>query len=312
MALNKSYSTLQAGSVTFNEMLKAFGVVTVMNAKVYPYAGGLTVSEVIDKLGITDVTDTSGDTPVTTTALQRLKDALGNQTLTDNDAIKFEDYKVNNLDNLYSIGVPLCELKTLKVANVTEEGPTKTVTGGQYTNPLIKFGKTARFEMQEALGNAMAIQAFNGVVLESFHAAGQSPKTTTGNVVAFDDANVAAGDYVTGTTYAIHSTQIFSGAKTIIGESFFIDQKTGAQVPVKIIFYQVQPDDLFNLTQDAEGDATVFDMNGDLLTTDIKIGTAVDKADIVTGVFYSVIAKGGIGSASGESSELETQTNNLN
>lgn len=306
MALNKSYSTLQAGSVTFNEMLKAFGVVTVMNAKVYPYVGGLTATEVADKLGIEDGTGEGAQT-----ALQKINAALG-ASLKANDAVNFENYKVNNLDNLYGAGVPLCELKTLKVANVTEEGPTKTVTGGQYTNPLIKFGKTARFEMQEALGNAMAIQAFNGVVLESFHAAGQAPKTTTGNVVAFDDADVAAGDYVTGTTYAIHSTQIFSGAKTIIGESFFIDQKTGAQVPVKIIFYQVQPDDLFNLTQDAEGDATVFDMNGDLLTTDIKIGTQVGKADIVTGVFYSVIAKAGIGSASGESGELDDQDEGLN
>lgn len=306
MALNKSYSTLQAGSVTFNEMLKAFGVVTVMNAKVYPYVGGLTATEVASKLGIEDGTGEGAQT-----ALQKINAALG-ASLTANDAVNFENYKVNNLDNLYGAGVPLCELKTLKVANVTEEGPTKTVTGGQYTNPLIKFGKTARFEMQEALGNAMAIQAFNGVVLESFHAAGQAPTTTTGNVVEFNDANVDEGDYVTGTTYAIHSTQIFSGAKTIIGESFFIDQKTGAQVPVKIIFYQVQPDDLFNLAQDAEGDATVFDMNGDLLTTDIKIGTQVGKADIVTGVFYSVIAKDGIGSASGESSKLEDQEGGLN
>ena len=29
----------------------------------------------------------------------------------------------------------LCRLDTLKVANVTVEGPSKTVTGGQYSNP---------------------------------------------------------------------------------------------------------------------------------------------------------------------------------
>ena len=46
----------------------------------------------------------------------------------------------------------LFTLDTLKVANVTVEGPSKTVSGGRYSNPLIKFGKTARLEMQDALG----------------------------------------------------------------------------------------------------------------------------------------------------------------
>ena len=34
----------------------------------------------------------------------------------------------------------------MKMANITIDGPTKTVTGGQYSNPLLKFGKTARIE----------------------------------------------------------------------------------------------------------------------------------------------------------------------
>jgi hypothetical protein len=46
-----------------------------------------------------------------------------------------------------------CTLDTLKVANVTQEGPTKTITGGQYSNPLVKFGKSARLEIQDALGH---------------------------------------------------------------------------------------------------------------------------------------------------------------
>ena len=74
----------------------------------------------------------------------------------------------------------------------------------------------------------------------------------------------------------------------IIGDSFFIDRKTGQQVKVKIIFYQFLPDSIFNLTQDAEGDATVFDMNGDLLTTEILVGDK-DTNQIVHGVFYSII-----------------------
>ena len=147
---------------------------------------------------------------------------------------------------------PICTLDTLKIANVTMEGPSKTVTGGQYSNPLVKFGKSCRLEMQDALGNKEAIKALCGGLVD-----------TQGKALSFGEN--------------------FEGPKTIIGESFFIDQPSGQQVKVKIIFYSFLPDSLFNLTQDAEGDATVFDMNGDLMTTLVNIdGTP-------TGVFYSIV-----------------------
>lgn len=160
---------------------------------------------------------------------------------------------------------PLCHLDTLKISNMSQEGPTKTVTGGQYSNPLIKFGKSARLEMQDALGNARALDALTGTVSE-----------TAGT--ALDYTNV----------HALHVTEDFNGPKTLIGDTFFIDQLSGQQVKAKILIYQFLPDSIFNLTQDAEGDATVFDMNGDLLTTTILIadseGNTVDH-----GVFYSII-----------------------
>ena len=69
-----------------------------------------------------------------------------------------------------------------------------------------------------------------------------------------------------------------------------MDRKSGKQVDVKIIFYQFLPDSIFNLTQDSEGDATVFDMIGDLLTTNIQIaddaGNKLNRC-----MFYSIIAK---------------------
>jgi hypothetical protein len=161
---------------------------------------------------------------------------------------------------------PICTLDTLKIANVTQEGPTKTITGGQFSNPLVKFGKSARLEMQDALGNSKAIEALCGGVQE----------------------------FVVDTTEAIsglHFGEDFQGPKMIIGESFFIDRVSGQQVPVKIVFYQFLPDSIFNLTQDAEGDATVFDMNGDLLTTEIKVGDNTDSdATLTHGVFYSIVA----------------------
>ena len=211
-----AYKTRLGGNnASFDSKMKnGFGIVTVMNAKVYdaPEASvlkGLTAYEI------------------------------------------YERSKTMQL---------LCEIDTFKVANVTEEGPSKTVTGGRYSNPLIKFGKSARLEMQDALGRAAAIDALCGGIMETEDLA------------------------VTG----LHFGEDFVGPKMIVGDSFFIDRKTGQQVKVKIIFYQFLPDSIFNLTQDAEGDATVFDMNGDLLTTEIVVGDK-DTKPLVHGVFYSII-----------------------
>lgn len=227
-----NFSNLKPSDASFSNMMleNGFGIVTVMNAAVY---------------------DTS--------------ELLRN-------GVTFNDQAQNILTSIESSTKvkPLCILDTLKIANVTVEGPTKTVTGGQYSNPLIKFGKSARLEIQDALGNAKAIEALCGGVNEF---------TDNGHT----------------TLYAMHYGEDFTGDKTIIGSTFFIDRATGKQVKVKIIFYKFLPDSIFNLAQDAEGDATVFDMNGDLSTTEILIGTDGSKT-ISHGVFYSIVEDTGTNS----------------
>lgn len=187
-------------------------------------------------------------------------------------AMAAEDYaKKTAYEIVKNPGTKICTLDTLKVANVTMEGPSKTITGGRYSNPLIKFGKSARLEMQDALGNAKAIEALCGAVQE------WDEVTTTPE----------SGDPVTTKDLVgLHFGEDFVGPKMIIGDTFFMDRKSGQQVKVKIVFYQFLPDSIFNLTQDAEGDATVFDMNGDLLTTEIKVANAPDG---VHGLFYSIV-----------------------
>ena len=210
------YSRLGTSKATFDSMIQRFGVVTVMNAKVY--------------------------------------DVVYNGT---------DPKTVDEILAMYPEEKALATLDTLKIANVSQDGPDKTVTGGQYSNPLIKFGKSARLEMQDALGNNEALDALCGTVSE------YREKTLQ-------------------TRIALHVGEQFAGPKCIIGDSFFIEQKSGAQVPVKIIFYQFLPDSLFNLTQDPEGDATVFDMNGDLITTIINVGDENGES-INAGAFYSII-----------------------
>lgn len=215
-------------------MTNGFGIVTVMNAIV---CDGLTTAQ-YETL-----------TPYEIASAPYMIDGELSK-----DAVKIKE----NIE-----AKPICRLDTLKIANVTQEGPTKTISGGQFSNPLIKFGKSARLEMQDALGNGKAIAALCGGVVES-------DEDTTSSMVG------------------LHFGEDFVGAKMIIGDSFFIDRKSGQQVPVKIVFYQFLPDSIFNLTQDAEGDATVFDMNGDLLTTVVQVGDENGKP-ITHGLFYSIV-----------------------
>ena len=219
-----NYTRLGGSDASFNQMIQRFGVVTVMNAKVFDVA----------ELGFDFAS----------------KDAYG---------------IYNELKDVETKGVKgyRCTLDTLKIANVSMEGPSKTITGGQYSNPLIKFGKTARLEMQDALGHIDAIDALCGGIAE---------RTGTAN-----------GNYI-----GLHVGEDFNTPKIIIGDTFFIDQATQQQVPVVIIFYKFLPDSLFNLTQDAEGDASVFDMNGDLLPMSVLLGN--DKSGWTPhDVFYSII-----------------------
>lgn len=224
-----NYSKLTSASDSFSNMMQHFAVVTVMEAKVYEGPSRETLR------------------------LWSGAEAGTNPMQAD------EIYEsLNELD-------PICELKTLKIANVTIEGPDKTITGGRYNNPLIKYGKSARLEMQDALGHADAIDRLCGGVAES-------------NAASNWQSNV----------HALHFGEDFNGIVTIVGDTFFINAATGQQVKAKIIFYQFNPDSIFNLVQDAEGDATVFDMNGDLLTTDIGIAN-INSEVVSHGVFYTIL-----------------------
>lgn len=224
---NNNKSRLSISNANFNSLMtNGFGVVTVMNVKVY------------DAI---DFTSSTSDKKMT---IDEIKEKLNAAT-------------------------PLCTLETLKISNITMEGPSKTITGGQYNNTLIKFGKTARLEMQDALGTAESLDALCGTVTE------------------YVDDNTSKEYKV------MHAGSDFSGIKTIVGDSFFIDKASGEQVKVKIIFYQFNPDSVLNLTQEADGDATVFDLNGDLLMTDISIptkeNTEQSQSYVTRGVFYSIV-----------------------
>lgn len=201
--------------VTFDQLMKGFGVVTVMNACIYKLKDGYSY--------------------VGRGACQHGSQAGG--------ALHPDNFECTGL-----------YLDTLKIANFTQEGPTKTITGGQYANPLVKYGKTMTCEMQDALGRAATMVEFFGC-----------------------DYNEANG--------RLSVTDRFPGAFALEGDTFFIDQKTGEKVDVHILIPQFLPEAILTLTQDAEGDATVFDLNGSVNVTRIADDAqGTDARDI----FYEI------------------------
>ena len=222
------FTRLLSSENGFHQMMQRFGVVTVMNARVYEWSD--------------------------------VKDWFNSEDL----STPYEIYRdITNDSNDLTPLTPLCTLDPSKISNISVEGPSKTISGGQYANPIIKFGKTARLEMQDALGHIDAIDALCGGIAER-----------TGGL---------DGNYI-----GLHVGEDFNTPKLIIGDTFFIDQATQQQVPVVIMFYKFLPDSLFNLTQDAEGDASIFDMNGDLLPVPVLLGN--DKSKLAPhDVFYSII-----------------------
>lgn len=169
---------------------------------------------------------------------------FGVVTVMDVKAYKAELFKTVEAGSLYEVGEwdavttlaanPVFTLDTLKIANINQEGPTKTITGGQNADTLLKYGKTLTMEMQEALGRYDVLENIYGVNFSKNH-----------QIASFTDR--------------------FPRELTLVGTTFVIDQQTGAKQPIHVVIPRFLGDGIFNLTQDAEGDATVFDLNGNVL-----------------------------------------------
>lgn len=150
-------------------------------------------------------------------------------------------------------------LDTLKVSSISTEGPTKTATGGMAADTLLKYGKKFTIEMQDAMGRYETLNQLYG-------------------------ANISKGKNI------LAITDRFPGEKTIVGTTFVVDQKTGAKQPLRICIPIFNCDGIFNLTQDAEGDVTTFDLNGQIARFESDAEGEVDatgKYEVGTdNVFY--------------------------
>ena len=205
----------------------AFGVVTVLNVKIYSGPSTATLANwstnsaknIYNLITIGTVAGTAPEAPATATPV-------------------------------------LATLDHLQVTNLTTNGPTITINGGQNNNVLIKYGKSARCEITDALGQADALVAIGGAEVD-----------TDGNM---------------------NITDKFPGPVTIIGDGFVVDQKTGKHVSVHVLMYQFLPDAVTSFSFSA-GNAATFDLPGDLLGTQIGSDVTANGCGYSTSTFYSII-----------------------
>lgn len=202
----------------------AFGVVTVMDAVVYKYSA-------VEAL----ITGPSATPSSIITALDT-------------------DYKAET--HTYAIA---CQLDHLQVATLSTDGPNITIQGGKFNNNLIKYGKTARCEITDALGQADALVALGGAEMND-------------GVLSITDK--------------------FGEPMTVLGHTFVVDQKTGKHVDATILMYKFLPDATPSFAFDS-GNAATFDLNGDLLAVELGglagSGTICDGSN---GVFFSIMDNG--------------------
>ena len=205
-------------------MLRKFGVVTVMDVQAYEavlFQNAQEAQEAKEAVGTPGSEDYEPAVPAV--AGYDAGEWNAKETFCEEDA-----------EGKLVAKTPLFTLDTLKIANINQEGPTKTITGGQNADTLLKYGKTVTMEMQEALGRYDVLESIYGVNFSKNH-----------QIASFTDR--------------------FPRELTLVGTTFVIDQSTGAKQPIHIVIPRFLGDGIFNLTQDAEGDATVFDLNGNVL-----------------------------------------------
>ena len=205
----------------------AFGVVTVMDVHVFDY-------EKVTKQYI----EADDATPSTIAA-----------------ALKIEAAKKGNPAYLGD-----CFIDHMQVATLSTDGPNITIQGGKFNNNLIKYGKTARCEMTDALGQADALAALGGAEIDE------------NGIISITDK--------------------FGAVKTLVGKTFVVDQKTGKHVDATVILYKFLPDSTPSFAFDS-GNAATFDLNGDLLAVELKgMNGSGDECGEGNGYFFSIVDDG--------------------
>ena len=141
------------------------------------------------------------------------------------------------------------KLDSLTISNITQEGPTKEARGGIHNKPLIRHKKTMRLEMEDVVARTATLEHFFGAKV-------------TG----------------TGDATKISFTDKFPGPVALVGRTYVVDQATGENVWVTIVFNEFLPDGVTEINMEAEGDFGMIAIGGELFPNDCGEYFTIEKA----------------------------------
>ena len=138
-------------------------------------------------------------------------------------------------------------LDSLTMSNITQEGPQKETRGGTASEPIIRFRKTVRLEMEDVVITPRAMRALFGATL-------------------YDEngARIAPEDIETSIVGGFGITDTFAKMLTLRGKTFVIDRETGDRRWIDITFKRFLPDSVLDMMMEAEGDLGIVNVAGEL------------------------------------------------
>jgi len=144
---------------------------------------------------------------------------------------------------------PIALLDSLTMSNITQEGPQKETRGGTAAQPIIRFRKTVRLEMEDVVITPKAMRALFGATLYDEDGARLDPET-------YDPENDTIGGF--------GITDTFAKMLTLRGKTFVIDSTTGDRRWIDILFKRFLPDSVLDMMMESEGDLGVVNVAGEL------------------------------------------------
>ena len=126
-------------------------------------------------------------------------------------------------------------IECLTISNITQEGPRKEIRGGRNAEPCIRYGKTMRLEMEDAVMRKEMVNTLFG-------------------------ADIEVG--------SISFTETFPKGIKLIGTTQVVDTDTGVPVEVKLTIHRFIPDGVTDLTMESEGDIGVISIAGELFSNE--------------------------------------------
>jgi hypothetical protein len=144
----------------------------------------------------------------------------------------------------------IAKLDSLTMSNITQEGPEKETRGGIASEPIIRFRKTVRLEMEDVVVTPQAMRALFGARLFD----------ENGDPIVIDENT----NFDTLTVGGFGITDTFAKMLTLTGKTFVIDRDTGDRRWIDITFKRFLPDSVLDMMMEAEGDLGIVNVAGEL------------------------------------------------